>query len=564
MTHKTFALAFAVSLIVMMVLSVAAPMASAIPKVTIKFEAAGFSGYSSNIITIDGTTYTISDLGWRTFNWKPGETHTIQAFSSFRNTDYPSKNYTFSSWTNAGGLTDASGTYTVPNHDTTVTMNYILVTHTAAFSFNGITQYSSQIVIIDGVTYPLSDFTWRTFAWDYGTVHTVQAISPIKNTEYPPKTFAFQSWTDGGSDLTSVSGTVTMPNNDISITANYGSPTHIAAFAINGLSGYTSSILIIDGTTYAVSNLATQIFAWDAGTTHTVQAIHTVKNTDSPAKYYNFTSWTNGNGLVNDSGTFTMPSEDVAVTANYVQSSAHVSFATNGLNNILAEAKILTIDGQDYDIYAVPNINNVSPQWNITSTHTITAASTVTGWDSVTYYFQGWTNGNGLITNTGTIITPAADVIVTANYGTAPSTTQSATAITIICNPMAENRVTSITGLLSSESSGVSGKTVELFYFDGVIWVSIASVNTAADGNYTYAWTIPASLENGQYPVKALFAGDSSYLTCTASTGSPGNGANLTVLPESTLGSIVALLACFAGALAFFRLRTKRGHSKTV
>jgi hypothetical protein len=63
------------------------------------------------------------------------------------------------------------------------------------------------------------------------------------------------------------------------------------------------------------------------------------------------------------------------------------------------------------------------------------------------------------------------------------------------------------------------------------------------------------------YPVKADFLGDSSYLASSALTGSGGNGPLLQVLPESW-GSIVALVACFGGALLFIKVYTKRFSKK--
>jgi len=564
MAHKKLVFTLIFSLLAAALLSVAAPLASATSPVTVRFAAEGFSGFSGQIVIIDGVGYTVSDLGWRSFSWTPGSTHSISAVSSFRNTDYPSKNFTFQSWTNGDGLVTNQGTYTTPSADSTVTLHYVLATHLATFALTGVTYYSNQIIEIDGVTYTVSDLGWRTFAWDYGTVHTVEALTPVANTEYPPKNLSFQSWTNGGNDLTGVSGTVTMPNNDITITANYGSATHTATFAVNGFSAYTLDILKIDGATYTVSQISSQTFAWDAGTTHTIQALPTIKNTDSPAKYYNFSSWTNGNGLTANSGTFTMPSSDVTVTANYDHSSSQVSFATNGLSNLNAGTTVLTVDGQTYDIYNVPNINAYSPEWNVTSTHTVTAAPTVTGWDGVTRYFQGWTNGNGLTSNSGTLTVPESDVTVTANYGTEPPETQTTTTLTISSGEMTEDRATTITGLLNSGTGGVSGKTIKLSYYNGAAWVSISTVTTASDGTYTYDWTVPIEIANGQYPVQAEFEGDSSYQASSATTGSPGNGGNLTVLPESSVGSIVALVACFAGALAFFTIRAKRGDNKTA
>jgi hypothetical protein len=114
-----------------------------------------------------------------------------------------------------------------------------------------------------------------------------------------------------------------------------------------------------------------------------------------------------------------------------------------------------------------------------------------------------------------------------------------------------------ISGILTSSGVGVADKTITLTYYNGAEWHSIGTATTNPDGTYSYNWTIPAEIENGVSPLKADFAGDGTYLESTASTGTPGNGGNLTVVPESW-GSIVALAACFGGALVFLKLRSKR------
>jgi hypothetical protein len=154
-------------------------------KVTVKFTVDGFTNYTSNIITIDGATYSVSDLSWRTFEWSIGSTHIITAYSSIKNTEYPSRNYTFATWSNGNGLTTNSGIFTVPNCDITVTANYVLATHITTFAVTGLTSYSGNILTIDGVTYTVSDLGWKAFAWDVGTTHTIAAVTPIHNTDIP-------------------------------------------------------------------------------------------------------------------------------------------------------------------------------------------------------------------------------------------------------------------------------------------------------------------------------------------------------------------------------------------
>jgi uncharacterized repeat protein (TIGR02543 family) len=167
----------------------------------------------------------------------------------------------------------------------------------------------------------------------------------------------------------------------------------------------------------------------------------------------------------------------VTVTANYTQSTVHVSFTHSGLNHINSGITVLTIDDVTYDYWEVQNTNF---QWVIGSTHTVTAASSLSSWETppTQYSFVSWTNGNGLTSTSGTFTTPStpeADVVVTANYaesGGEPATT----ALTITCAPTTVGNtgteVVSITGTLTSASVGVAGKTITLSYYDGA-WTTI-------------------------------------------------------------------------------------------
>lgn len=537
--------------------------------VTVKFAVSGFTDYTSSIMTIDGTTYTVSTLSWKTFEWMSGSTHTITAYRSVKGTDYPNKNYTFASWSNGNGLTTNSGTFTVPSCGVTVTANYAVATHFATFAVNGLTSYSGNILRIDGKTYTVSNLAGKLFAWDVGTVHTVEAITPVVNTESPKKTYTFQSWSSG-SGLSGTLGTITMPNNDISITANYGSPTYNVTFAINGLYGYSGSIIKIDGVTQTVSDLGGKIFAWNAGTTHTIEAVTPVVNTEYPKETFNFSGWTNGgSGLIGKSGTFTVPSHNQQITMNYFKASAQVTFATSGLGNIPSSQTVLTVDGHAYNVWQVPDINN-GLDWMITSTHSVTAANMVTDWDGVQYIFQGWTNGNGLTANSGTLTTPNGDVVVTAVYAAAatptvtptpiPTSTKPSTTLTIsVVNSTADRGAqVTISGALTSGSCGLQCKTITLSYFDGASWCVIGHVTTGCGGVYSYSWTIPQDVVNGQYPLKAEFAGDCSYQGTSAMTGTLGNGGSLFVVPEVG-GALGALGACIGSTLVYGKLRSKRG-----
>jgi flagellin-like protein len=174
--------------------------------------------------------------------------------------------------------------------------------------------------------------------------------------------------------------------------------------------------IVIDGVSHKWVDYLT--FNWVSGDTHTIEALSPAYTWDTPSKGFVFYNWTNGNGLVDASGTFTVPDESVTVTANYVQSTVYVSFATSGLSNLNSGVTVLTIDGVNYDYW---DVINAKFSWDTGSTHTVVAASPIKGWDNVVNHFSSWTNGNGLTKTTTTFTVPATDVTVTANYSRNPS-----------------------------------------------------------------------------------------------------------------------------------------------
>jgi hypothetical protein len=419
------------------------------------------------------------------------------------------------------------------------------------FQATGYSKYSGVLFTIDGTDY----YGKQNFQWEPGSTHTVTAVSPI--TSWDSNVYSFVSWTNGDG-LTTNTGTYTVPSTATTVTANYEKTTHTARFSTSGLSNINGNVFQIDGNNIAFSSLSSTSFNWVAGSTHTVVALEPVYNYDTPPKGFNFTSWTNGNGLVTASGTFTMPSSDVTVTANYLQATVQVTFATSGISNVNTDT-ILTIDGVEYDYW---DIQNFKAQWMPGTTHAITAVSSIRGWDNVTHYFRNWINGNGLITNSGTFTTPSSDVAVTVNYGLTPTI---ATVLTVECSStsVAPGGAVTIQGVLTGEGLGVEGKTITLGYYDGVSWNIIGSTTTTSGGYYSYSWTLPSSIAEGEYPLKADFSGDILYLASSASTGTPGNGGNVHVLPE-LWGSIIALFACLCGAFVFVGARSKKSKQPSV
>jgi hypothetical protein len=119
-------------------------------------------------------------------------------------------------------------------------------------------------------------------------------------------------------------------------------------------------------------------------------------------------------------------------------------------------------------------------------------------------------------------------------------------------------QTTTITGTLTHAETPLPNRQVSLSYFDGVNWVPIETVTTAADGTYTASWDAPATLPNGLYPIKAEFAGDATYAGSEAVTGTTGNGASVFVAPEYAFGALIALAACFTALVLFKRSKRQK------
>lgn len=229
----------------------------------------------------------------------------------------------------------------------------------------------------------------------------------------------------------------------------------------------------------------------------------------------------------------------------------NITFKTSGHTTTTTNV-IFTIDGTNYTSSSLPKTFS----WKVGETHTVKVTESFIGADKKTYTFSSWTNGNGLTTTSGTFKVPSSATTVTANFFQAIALAP--TTLTITCTNSTADKGTAVTlsGTLKDATSGLSGKIITLTYYNGTAWCNIGSVTTTSGGSYSYNWVIPAILANGQYPVKAIFSGDIGYQSCSATTGTDGNGMHLMVLPESW-GSIVALAACFGGALVFFKVHSK-------
>ncbi len=109
--------------------------------------------------------------------------------------------------------------------------------------------------------------------------------------------------------------------------------------------------------------------------------------------------------------------------------------------------------------------------------------------------------------------------------------TQASTSLTVVCNPTTINKTGSIYTIISGTiSPNMADKTINLYYQPGAAapdtgaptggsWTLIGSIITLSDGSYTYNWDPDDTLADGYYWINTEFAGDASYLPCSATTG---------------------------------------------
>lgn len=281
--------------------------AQATANVTIKFAVSGLSNVSVNILTVDGTDYNYWNMP--TFHWKPDSVHTVSAKTPLEAWDH--NVFRFSSWTNGDGLTGSQGTFTTPNSDTTVTANYVSASVKVKFASTDVSKYSSDVLTIDGMGY--NYWNLPTLTWISGTTHTIKATTPL--TCYDKSIYRFSSWTNGNG-LVGADGIFTVPDSDVTVTANYVLTTVEINFATTVLPTFTGGVVLtIDGTGYDYWNLPSTHFIWETGTTHTIKVSTPLTGWDETV--YTFTGWTNGNDLSGAQSTYTVPAVGTTVTANF-------------------------------------------------------------------------------------------------------------------------------------------------------------------------------------------------------------------------------------------------------
>jgi PKD repeat protein len=367
-------------------------------QVTIQFRTSGIGTDtgSTNIVTIDATSYNYNELLTLSFQWTPSTTHTITALSPIG--AVTGKQYVYSSWSDLGAQTH---TYTVPSSPATVTANYQ-------------TQYQLTMATNFGTTTPAVGSTW----YNAGATVTISATAPSVG---GGEQYVWNGWTGTGSG--SYTGTNNPANNAVTMNApitETASWTHQYQLTVtaspSGAIGGTFSVTYTQGGTPHTNEPHTTTWpGWtDAGTSATVSS------PQSPYNGYTFSSY-------NPSATVTMDSAKT-VTLTYSLPPPvldHFDFDTISSPQTAGSQFSITIRAKDQ--YNNPFTSYIGTNTLSVSTGTISPTSTTaftagvwTG--SVTLYTTGTgiTIGTTGATKTGT----SNGITVNAGSGTFGNTNQ--------------------------------------------------------------------------------------------------------------------------------------------
>jgi hypothetical protein len=223
---------------------------------TITFTTSGIStDTSGTVLTIDGSPYSYDQIAGLSFSWVVGSTHTITAASPVDVSD-GTKQYIFSSWST--GLSGASGTFTTPSSDTTVTVTYTpqyKITFTASGG-NVLTDSTGTIVTVAGVAKTRSDLPFTDW-YNSGASISWAYSSPVNgpsNNYWCSTSGLGTSGQFGSLSVTSageVTGTyATRINQPITLTMANGAPS--ATVTITG-GNPSLSTFQADGTEHAIT-----------------------------------------------------------------------------------------------------------------------------------------------------------------------------------------------------------------------------------------------------------------------------------------------------------------------
>ena len=235
--------------------------------------------------------------------------------------------------------------------------------------------------------------------------------------------YQFSSWSTTPNNL-SINGSnqFTMPAQNVSVTANFTKINYTVSVAVSP-----------SGSGTLTTNKATANYN------------DTVTLTPTPATGYRFSSWsTSPSGIsINSSNQFTMPAQNVTITANFVK----IDYSVTVSSNPAAGGTLTT--------------NKATANYGDTVTLTKTAASG--------YHFSNWstTPSNLSINGSNQFTMPAQNVSVTANWA------KTMTAVTagnkILATDRSQTGTTTTAGTVMQDSHFTAGTKIEASTFNSQV-----------------------------------------------------------------------------------------------
>ena len=241
-----------------------------------------------------------------------------------------------------------------------------------------------------------------------------------------------------------------------------------------------------------------------------------------------------------------------ASTATGKQFSLSTVSATSPLTDISSSQTVTATYQTQHQVTFASNPSGSGSIDQANGYYTTGSLTAITATANGDYIFSHWSNTGSIsfadTTTATTTMTVNGIGTVTAHF-----TQKATTSLTIASNLETVDKGNPITvsGTLTSEGTTLSGKTIVLSYYNGTHLLEVGTTLTQADGTYHYVWTVPASLPNGQYIVKADFAGDSQFLDC--SSADSGGNLSVNVLPEYAFGGLTAMIICLAAMMLVFK-----------
>ena len=284
----------------------------------------------------------------------------------------PAEGWAFVNWTNAAGDTVSvlpANVITMPSSDLTLTANFEMIDYTLTLVAN-----------------PTAGGTVTGAGeYNFGDAVSVDAI--------PAEGWAFVNWTNAAGDTVSVlpANVIPMPSSDLTLTANFAMIDYTLTLVANPEAGGTV-------TGAGVYNFGDQV---------------TITGTQNTG--WMGVSWTDADGNIlatTASYTFTMPSNDLTITANFEMIDYTLTLVANPETGGTVTGAGVYNFGEAVSVDAIP----------------------AEGWA-----FVNWTNaaGDTISVVTANVITmPASDLTLTANFVMIDYT------LTLVANPIAGGTVT--------------------------------------------------------------------------------------------------------------------------